>query len=250
MNRPQIAPTLILSAIIVTLVFVVIGSIQADEVATQTSASAPSSQTADPATVREDQARIRRYLPQTTEFREIGGVVESQITVTHLTARYYVAKVVYSKANDWRLYLVSPLPDSNAYDVSPVGVAAGERGLQQCVGVLLQNQGWPKSKIDFPGIVEQSLQALAADYGVVLKRNEDVPGYAKAPLPADFSAVIRPMWTYASKGLRGDQVHYVIYTYQQIGGQVLRHEFVFGTKGWDVTTLRLAERVGDVQYLQ
>jgi len=251
MNLIHIAPrhTIAVSIAVLTAL-VVIGLIRANEPAAKTPASQPADQTPNPETMRQEEARIKKFLLATPEVVRLNP--SGEVTVKHFAGPYYVANVGYAKGNAWCLYLVSPLPGNpNAFTTSEIGVAAGERGLDLCVSVLVHERGRPESNTDRLRFVEQSLQALSADYGVVVKSNADIPGYDKAPLAADLAAVIRPIWTYVSKGPRGEPVnHYVVYTYQQIAGKVFRHEFKFGERGNSVATVRLATDVGDSHYLQ
>lgn len=230
---------------------ILIGLIRAEEPAKGPTPPQAAGQTLNPEAMSEEVERIKEFIHQIPSIRELNPS-ESDTTVTHLTGHHYVAKVVYAKGNAWRLYLVQPLPGNpRAFTVGEIGIAAGEFGLDRCMDVLLDEQGWPDAKIDYVRLVQQILQALSADYGVVVKQNADIPGYDKAPLAADLAAVIRPMWTYVSKGPRGEQItHYVTYTYQQIAGQVFRHEFAFGGRIHSARTVRVATGVGDIHLLK
>ena len=251
MNLLHIAPRFAIAVSVAALTaLAVIGLTRADEPTARSPATQPADQTPNPEAMRQEEARIKKFLlamPDVVRLNPSGDV-----TVKHLAARYYVANVGHAKGNAWRLYLVSLLPGNpNAFTTSEIGVAAGERGLDLCLGVLVRERGKPESKADCIRVVEESLEALSVDYGIVVKRNADIPGYDKARLASDLATVIRPIWTYPSKGPRGEPVnHYVVYTYQQIAGQVFRHEFKFAERGNSVDTVRMARNVGEAKYLE
>jgi len=241
---------------IITAVFCVLVSVSAMELTraedpgVRSASSQPSAptenQTSTTEADQEEKARIRHFVLQVPAIRKLGGVSNDDTKVKHLSGRYYVAKVVYAKGNMWRLYMV------RGKDISEIGVAAGERGLDYCLSVLITEQSHPKSKAELTRLAKKTIQALSADYGIFVERNTDIPGYDKAPLARDLERVIRPAWTYVSKGPRGKKItHYVVYTYQRIGGQIFRHEFEFGARRTHAAaTIRLATGIGDAQYLE
>lgn len=251
MSLRHIAPRFAIAVSLAALTaLVVVGLARANEPAARPPATRPADQMPNPEAMRQEEGRIKKFLlamPDVVKLSPSGDV-----SVKHLAGRYHVANVIHAKGNAWRLYLVSPMSGNpNAFTTSEIGVAAGERGLDLCMSVLVHERGKPESEADCIRIIEQSLKALSADYGGVIKRNADIPGYDKAPLASDLATVIRPIWTYVSKGPRGEPVnHFVLYTYKQIAGQVFRHEFKFSERSNSVATVRMATAVGDAQYLE
>jgi hypothetical protein len=228
-----------------------IGRTQAEEPAREPAPPHAVGQRLGPAVDSEEVGRIKAFILQVPDIRALTPI-EGDTTIAPLAGRSFVAKVVYAKGNAWRLYLVQPLPGNpRAFTAEEIGMAAGENGLERCLHVLLVDQGWPEAKIDYSRLVQRTLGSLLDDYGVVVRQNADIPGYDKAPLSADLSAVIRPMWTYVTNGPRGETItHYVTYTYQQIAGQVFRHEFSFGERTSSTRTIRMATGVGEVRMLE
>jgi len=187
-------------------------------------------------------ARVKRFILQVPSVRNLGGVREGDTTVKHLHGAYYVVRVGYARGHAWRLYLV------HEQELHEIGIAAGERGLDLCLHILLGRADSEEARL---AAIRKCLDALSADYGIVVQRNSDIPGYDKASLAKDLAGVVRPMWSYVTKGARGEPVtHYVVYTYQQISGQVFRHELRIGERGRSAITIRLATGVGDARYIQ
>jgi len=74
----------------------------------------------------------------------------------------------------------------------------------------------------------------------------DIPGHAKRKLDSDLASTIRPMFLFEEKD---EEVVFIVFTYEQIGGIVRRYRFPFKNRLRLPTCIVLGSDIGDAHYL-
>jgi hypothetical protein len=85
----------------------------------------------------------------------------------------------------------------------------------------------------------------ASHGGVIVSRNDDIPGYEKKPLPEGKEQVIKPI----SRYVRAGKITYTFFAYEHLGGHVWQCELTIEKKTISWKMEEVEKDIGDAKYL-